>query len=329
MSSVAAGNPQSVPAHPAALRRAQDQDASAVWIAPATLAMAGALLVAFIALFFRWFLVQNRHSMEAPDDWGHAYLVPLISGYVIWRRREAISRLKPEAFWPGLLPLLTGIVCYFFFVIGFPNHMLQGFAMVLTLAGLALLTLGPRVFPHIAFPIAYLGFGVTIAQMIMLNVTTRLQFWASDGATVLLKMIGSASGFIVEQAGNVINITTKGGETIPLNVAEACAGMRMVVAFYALGAAVAFLSCKHWWQRIALLLMAGPIAVFVNVLRVAFLGLASMFDADLAAGDAHMLIGVLWLLPAFLLFMGVVWALKRIVAEPSGTAPAGGKAVAS
>lgn len=276
--------------------------------------MAGLLLAAFLALFYRWMHLQHQHSWGS-EDWSHAYVVPLISGYAAWSRRREIAAVRPSAFWPGLLPLVLGVLCYFFFIIVFPNHMLQGVALILSLAGVCLLLLGPRVFPLIAFPIAYLGFAVTIAEMVMIKVTGVLQRWASVGAEILMSLLGGAMGFMTTRAGNVLNVTTKDGTSIPLNVAEACSGMRMVVAFVALGAAVAFISCRRWWQRIALLLLAAPVAVLVNVFRVAFLGVASIFDAELSKGEAHMMIGVLWLLPAFFLYMGIVWALKRMAPE--------------
>lgn len=291
-------------------------DGGEQWLSHANLLSAGLLAAGFLALFFRWFVLQSQHSWGS-EDWSHAFVVPLISGYAVWKRRAEIGRMSPEVFWPGLLPLVLGVVCYFSFVFFVKNHMLQGFAMILALAGLCLLMTGPRVFGVLAFPLTYLVFGVTIAEMVMLKVTFKLQEWASVGAEVLMKLLGPLLGFMTERAGTTLTVTTRAGEEIPLNVAEACSGMRMVVAFFALGAAVSMLSCRQWWQRIALLLLAGPIALFVNVLRVASLGVLSIYNPELSRGEAHMMIGVLWLLPAFFLFMGVVWALKKISPDPA------------
>lgn len=302
------------------------QSVASAWASSANLLMAGALALAFVALFFRWFLFQNKHSWGS-EDWSHAYVVPLIAGYAVWRQRVELARLSPTVFWPGLLPLVFGVVCYFSFVIFIRNHMLQGFAMILALAGLCLMMTGPRVFGRLAFPLAYLVFGVTIAEIVMLRVTYQLQIWATAGAQVFMSLLGPLFGFVTERAGNTLTVTTRAGESIPLNVAEACSGMRMVVAFFALGAAVAMLSCRQWWQRIALLLLAGPIAMFVNILRVTCLGVVSIYNPELSRGEAHMMIGVLWLVPAFFLFMGVVWALKKIAPDSAPTpAPAPGKA---
>ena len=92
------------------------------------------LLAAFVGVFWRWFSKQNEHSLLKLDDWGHAYVVPLFAGYMIWRQRAELSAMTPKPFWPGLLPVLLGMMCYFFFVVGVANHMLQGAAVVLTLA---------------------------------------------------------------------------------------------------------------------------------------------------------------------------------------------------
>lgn len=282
------------------------------WATPGNLLIALLTLGGFLALFYQWFGFQHRFSWGS-DDWAHAYVVPFIAGYAIWRERDLLADLTPRLYWPGVLPLMLGVVCYFFFVLGFPNHMGQGFAIVLSIYGLALLNLGPRITAILTFPIAYLLFAITISERVMGDITFQLQLIASKGAWVLLNMLQIHT----ELAGNTLTIFKSSGETIPLNVAEACSGMRMVIAFYALGAAVAFLSTKLWWQRIALLLLAGPIAVLVNVFRVASLGVLSLWDEEFSKGNAHMAVGLVWLVPAFLLFMFCVWALKRMVVEPA------------
>jgi len=260
-------------------------------------------------------------SMRAPSDWGHAYVIPFISMYLVWREREQIVRTPISTFWPGLLPFLLGIGAYFVSMVVIKNHMIQGLSIVLTIAGLALWLTGPRMFRILFLPIAYLVFAITISEMIMVKITFQLQLIASQGAGFMLGVIGPLMGFAVEVDGNTLKVTPRGGQEIPLNVAEACSGMRMVIAFIALAGAVALISAKHWWQRVAVIALALPVAILMNVIRVAVLGVASTFDGELAKGDAHMMIGTLLLLPGLLLFLGIVWALAKIVEE----APANGR----
>lgn len=281
----------------------------------AGLTMIGLLLAAFVALFYRWFLVQNRFSLEAMEDWGHVYLIPVVSAGLLWMRREQILRTEPVVFWPGLAPFVLGIVAYFFCVVGVKNHMLQGFSMILTLFGLALLMAGPAMMRWLFLPIAYLGFGVSVSEMIMNYLTFPLKLIASKGAGLILTFLGDMTGFGVLVDGNNITVINSAGVAAPMNVADACSGMRMVIAFIALAAAVALIRCTYWWQRVAVVLLSIPVAVGLNVVRVAVLGIASLFDSNLATGDAHMLIGMLLLVPGFFLFLGVVWVLERVVRE--------------
>ncbi len=95
----------------------------------------------------------------------------------------------------------------------------------------------------------------------------------------------------------------------------------MVVAFVALAGAVGLLSTKLWWQRTALMMLAVPVAVFNNILRVAVLGLISMWKPELATGDAHMLIGTVLLVLGLGMFMVILWALNRIVDDGTAAAP--------
>jgi len=87
------------------------------------------------------------------------------------------------------------------------------------------------------------------------------------------------------------------------------------MAFFALGVAMAYITLSHVWQRVILVLLAVPTAVFVNILRVMTLGLLSIADKDFVTGDFHTFIGTLWLVPAFLIYLGIVWILKNVIIE--------------
>lgn len=306
-----AGKPAMSAAHPASA------SSLVATFGTANLIMLGALAIAFLAVFFRWIdrqLGPKGWSWEFTEDWGHAYVVPLISGYFIWKNREWFSRQPIRMFWPGLTALLLGIVCYVYFIVVYPNHMFQGFALILALAGLAMFVLGPEIFRGLVFPLGYLCFGVTISEIIMIKVTWGLKLLASQGSEFFLALVGPLFGADVVRTGNILNVY-HGQEMHPLNVADACAGMRMVVAFVALAVAVAFLSCRQWWQRVMIVLLSIPVAVFMNVLRVGILGLLTIEDPELSVGGAHSFIGTLLLIPAFGLFMGCVWAVKKITPD--------------
>lgn len=287
----------------------------AIW-STTTWVKAGVLLVSF-ALLFAFFL-HNQHLYSfGSGDWSHAYFIPFISVYLLWQRRAEIAACRIEPFWPGLLPVLVGIPAYALFqVSALSNHMAQGWAAVLCIFGIVLLVCGPRLMKFAFLPIAFLVFGITISEKIMILVTFQLQLLASKGAWALLNIVGVSTDVF----GNVLKVTDSAGMVHDLNVAQACSGMRMVIAFAALGVAVALAGVSFWWQRTALVLLALPVAILMNVLRVAVLGVATLYNPSLAAGQAHMLIGTLLLLPAFGLYMGIVWVLNKAVVE-EGSSP--------
>ncbi|MEL6329028.1 MAG: exosortase/archaeosortase family protein [Planctomycetota bacterium] len=279
---------------------------------------AAVLSLPFIALFSRTLIRQHNTSLSHFEDWGHAYFVPIISGFLVWQRRHLLAAIDWRPFWPAVTPLLVGIVAYFFVVVGVRSHFPEGVAMLLTLYGAVLFLLGPAAMRALFIPLLFLGFAITLPEAWMLEITFKLKQIASSGSEVVLAVIGQITGFGVERDGNIIRMLPAGGEPIPMNVADACSGMRMVVAFYALAGAFGMTSCSLWWQRIALLLLAGPIALGMNIIRVSVLGLVSLGDPDLASGDAHTLIGTILLIPSIGLFFAVVWALKKIVRDPGG-----------
>jgi len=271
---------------------------------------AAIIAVAFTALFHHWLYVQNFLSWNVAD-WTHAYFVPAISLYLLWQRRAELAAAPTAVFWPGLLPMLLGVVSYLFFQIGaVNNHMAQGWALVLTLFGTILLLGGPRLIRVLFFPICYTVFAVAVSDPIMRGITFRLQLIASEGAYILLNLVGISC----DLDGNVLKVTTSRGIE-ELNVAEACAGMRMVIGFVALGAAVALSASGLWWKRVALFVLGIPIAVLMNVVRVAFLGVLTTFNPELAKGQSHMFMGTIVMVLAFFLYMALVWALNTAVRE--------------
>ncbi|MBX3359623.1 MAG: exosortase [Phycisphaeraceae bacterium] len=282
---------------------------------PSVIVATALVALAFVALFNSWLTTQIRISLAYPSDWGHALLVPVISGYIIYQRRAELARTPACVFWPGLPVMLLGIATYLFSLVGVRNDMIAGWAVILSLFGLVLLLLGPAMMRLLILPIAYLVFAVSISGKIMTRITTDLQFVASEGAYAMLRVLG----LTVDIKGTVLTIYSSAGAAIPLNIAEQCSGLRMLVAFVALGAAVALVACREWWQRVVMVIMAVPVALFMNMMRVVVLAVASLWNPQLAEGEAHMFIGTLLLIPGFFLYMLILWILQRSVtpAPPS------------
>ncbi len=272
------------------------------------------VLIIFTWMFWSFLLRQVRFAIEFQADWGHTLVIPFIAGWFVWLNRERIlaSPLKPS--FTGLLLVLLGVGWFSVASIGpvlFRHHNLMGMGVGITIFGLVLAFCGWRAMRWMWFPVLYLVvFSQTVSDRFLEIITFQLQGIATVGAEIGLSILG----YDVSRNGHVIDIYHE-GRIVPLNIAEACSGMRMLVAFLALGVAMAYRGLDTFWQRIVLVLMAIPTAVFVNILRVVTLGILSTLDSNFASGDFHSMVGLLWLIPAFFIYLGIMWILKLLVLD--------------
>jgi len=275
---------------------------------------AAVILALTFWLFWHFFVAQFRQAVEHQADWGHTLVIPFIAGYFVYLSRDRLLAKPFKTRWIGLVPIVMGGAWYMFCWLGpdaVRHHNLQGAGLTLTLFGVALLFCGFRAMLFLWFPLLYLCvFGQTVSKNLMNFVTFPMQDITARGSHIFLNLITIDT----DRTGNILYIWSN-GEAKPLNIAEACSGMRMLMAFMALGVAMAFTGLRHWWQRIALVAMGIPTAIVVNILRVATLAVLSLFDTDFAAGDFHTFIGLLWLVPAFLIYLGIMWTLRHLVIE--------------
>ncbi|MCP3905723.1 MAG: exosortase/archaeosortase family protein [Planctomycetes bacterium] len=276
----------------------------------------GAVVVAGLMLwvFSDFFIRQVEWAIEEQADWGHTLVIPFIAGYFVYLRRRELLARPFRTTWIGFVPIALGITIYLLGTIGpqvLAHHNVQGVGVGLTLAGVVLLFCGFRAMIWLWFPLAYLFiFGQTISYRLLELVTFRLQDVTARGSYLLMVVLG----FDIDREGNTLNLFHN-GEIRPLNIAEACSGMRMLMAFLALGVAMAFTGLKRFWQRALVVAMGVPTAIFVNILRVVSLALLSVVDADFAAGDFHSFVGLVWLVPAFLIYLGVIWIVRHLMVE--------------
>ncbi len=283
-------------------------------ITPTGWAWIAALTIAFVAMHFEFI---SRMVMASRDpNWSHILIVPLISLYYLMQHKDRLAATPRRVCWWGLPLLLLGIYSYFWWIYPGRNDMFRGYSMIISLFGLALLLLGPAAMRVVWFPIAYLVFAVKIPDALWERIANALQDIAARGAGVTLNVAAVFVDFTPTREGNQITLGfMQDGRWVEegLNIAEACSGLRMLMAFVALGVALAFLWDRAWWQRLIMIAMAIPIALAVNIARVTALGLIYLVDKRYAQGDFHIFVGMLMLIPAAGLFLLLGWVLDRIV----------------
>ncbi len=269
----------------------------------------------------------NAEVAAESSNWSHVFLVPFISLYLVWQQWEDLRRTPARVCWWGLPALLLGVFMYLMLLeLGRATPI--AFFTIFNLGALALFLAGPKVTRLLAIPLAYLFFAVP-TDLLIQPVSNKLQAVAAAGADVLINAVGLFADVQAERLGATIQIC-HGGVPVGagLEVAQACSGLRMLMAFAALGTAMAYLMKeKPRWIRVTLMLSTIPIAVLANVLRIAGMGLAYPWYPGVADGDLHGMLGLLMLVPAIGLFLLLEWLLVRMwIPTGDATPAAGGKA---
>jgi exosortase len=220
----------------------------------------------------------------------------------------------------GLATLLFGIMVAAYGIYPGRNDTLWDYGLVVTLFGVVLLLCGWEVMKIAWFPIVFLFAAIPFPGLVYSWIAGPLQVIAAQVAVFTLQLTGVDA--VVN--GTKIHIGSGIAEHT-LNVAEACAGLRSLMTFISVAAAIAFLSARPLWQKLVLTASAVPIAVLCNVMRVSVQGLVDHYwSREMSEGFAHQFVGMAMLVPAFFLILGVGWLLDKIfveevAAEPSET----------
>lgn len=262
-------------------------------------------------VWLHWEFVYRTYRISKDPNWSHVIIIPAISIYYIVQHKARLQAAPKRLFWWALPLVFFGLYAYLWGIYPGRNGMMRGYSMVITIFATVLFILGPSAMRVLWFPIAYLAFAVKISDAIWERIAQFLQDVASTGASWMLTMLSKVLDYQIESNGNtiVMSFWRDGAKVVePMNVAEACAGLRMLMAFIALGVALAFLFDRKWWARIVMVSLAVPIAVAVNIGRVTAIGLIYTVNREYAQGDFHIFVGMLMLIPAAGLFMllGVV-----------------------
>jgi exosortase len=272
-------------------------------------------VLAIMAVLVYWpSLDYNLHKWRSDGDWSHGWLVPVFSLYFLYTQRERLRAAPRRMNLLGLALMLASLAAYYgaaYLRYAYPQRL----TLVPFLLGLVLLMCGWRVTRIAAFPIMYLVLAIPLPEWLFFELTYPLRLIASRVAGTLLNLLPDV---YTEVAGVVVEYEYLGGASA-LNIEEACSGMRLMMAFIALGLAVAYLGERQWWHRVVLVLACIPIAVFCNMIRVFVTGVIHIYGYQhLSQGTAHELLGLAMLPIALGLFTLVGWVLNNLFVEGSG-----------
>jgi exosortase len=272
-----------------------------------------------ICYLFRIEISQIVGRWLTDANWSHGFLIPIFSLYFVNQKRDYILSLQTK---PNYLGLLFLILAIGFYVLNrFSPSGYEYFcriSIVTTLASVVLLLGGWSLIAYTWLPIGFLLFAVPLPERYYKALTIPMREWAASVASGLLNLVPKLDA---TASGVIIDVVYKGRVLEPaLDVAEACSGMRLLMAFVALGVAMAYLHERALWQRIVLLVSTIPIAIFCNVVRVTITGfIYVLVDPKYAQGIYHDMLGMAMLPLAFGLYGFLAWLMSNLFMDESET----------
>ena len=248
------------------------------------------------------------------SSWSHGFLIPFFSLYFINQHKKEILNLQTKPSYLGLFFLICGIVFYPLNIVHFRYGYFRPIGMVATLGAVVLFLGGWRLIKYTWLPVAFLVFAVPLPARYYVRLTMPMRQFAAKIAALLLNLLSQMDA---TASGVVIDVIYKGQRLEPaLDVAEACSGMRLLMAFLALGVAMAYLHYRPIWQRIILLASTIPIAIFCNIVRVTVTGfIYILIHPRYAQGIYHDFLGMAMLPLAFGLYGSLAWFMSSLFIE--------------
>jgi len=240
----------------------------------------------------------------ASDWWNdpnasHGLLVPPLAAYIAWKRKRLTLSLPATPDLHGLFWIAGGSSLLLVGKLG-AEFFISRISIVVLLAGFAYTFWGKPRTKTLGFPLLLLATMVPLPVIVYNQLAEPLQLFASQVSTKVAQFVGVS----VYTEGNVIQLATT-----TLGVEEACSGLRSLAALSVMALLLGFLVCRRPYVRVLLFGLAFPIAVFVNVLRVAGTAILADHNPELAMGFYHTFSG--WLI--FLLGIALVFATCRLL----------------
>lgn len=260
-----------------------------------------------IMFLFREELIRLFDLWMTPKE-SHGLLIPLFSLYFVYQERHRLSKLVAKPSYWGLVLIVLSMCGYVFSVFNsfyYPRQIM----MISLIGGVVLFLGGWRTVKIVWLPVVFLLFAMPLPSRIYTEITMPMRETASTVAAVLLNALPA----VTCEASGVIISGTRLGEDINLNVAEACSGMRLLLAFVALGVAMAWLEPRPMIHRLILVCSTIPIAILCNMIRVLVTGLIYIYvGAEYAGGTLHTILGMVMLFVAFSLYGGLAWIMTNL-----------------
>jgi exosortase A len=246
------------------------------------------------------FLLFWRDAFDMAAIWwnsstfNHCLLIVPVLAWLVMQRKPQLAQLQPQGWWPALLYVAAGAGGWLLGEaagVGLSRQL----GLVMMLQGSVAAILGPKVARGLLFPLFYMFFLVPFGE----EAVPILQTVTAKMCMVLLGWTGIPAHI------DGIFITTPGGY---FKVAEACSGVKFLVAMMAIGALVANLSFSGWPRRVVFMAVCVIVPVFANGLRAfGTVYIAQSQGIAFAASFDHVFYGWIFFAIVIALIIGIGW----------------------
>lgn len=273
---------------------------TAAWLIPLV-----ALLVVATGWAYWSTAVDMFKEWQRDDDYSAGQLVPLVAIFFLWVDRKKLACLPLKPCWLGGLALLVLAQAARAYGVLFLFESAERYSLVLAVAALVLMVAGTAVFWRVKWILLFLFLMVPLPGRIHNMISGPLQGFASTGSVFVLE----AFGVRVSQQGNVVTLDQR----IPMGVAEACSGLRMLTAFIIVAVFVAYMVKRPRWQKVVLVISSIPVAVLCNILRIVATAVLFLHaSSEVAEKFFHDFAGLVMMPAAVMLMFGQLWIMAML-----------------
>jgi exosortase len=220
----------------------------------------------------------------------HGVLVIPAAAYMAWTKKDQLKTLPRQPSGWGVLLLLGGALQALFALIA--QWIWVGrMAFLVSLVGYLAAVFGWRTVRALIYPLCTLILMIAPPTFIFERLTLSLQLLASRLGEICLE----ALGYSVLREGNILEMVG-----IKLSVEEACSGIRSLVAIFFMCVLYNYFFVESRWMQAFLLVLAIPVAILGNAVRIVVTGVVGQYDPALVGGTAHEALGYVTVVAAAL-----------------------------
>ena len=266
--------------------------------------MAGICLAGLVSCYSFRDLFQSDHHGEY---YSHILLIPIISAYFIYDKRKSILSDLSYSLSIGI-PIM--IVASLLFIAGSKMTLNQNDLSSMTvlsaavfLNGSFIAVFGIKAFKAALFPLLFLVFAVPIPSAVMDNIILFLQVGSTEFTDFLFMITGTSyvrEGFVFHLPG------------VSIEVAKQCSGIRSGLALFITCIIAGHMFLRTWWKVVLLVLLAIPVTMFKNGIRITTLTLLSIYvDPRIIQSSLHREGGIPFFVLALCLMAPILFWLRR------------------